>query len=146
MATPLFDLATRLNVVQNFAFSPSNGAGVTWCNCYTSVFCAARGVTLDPVIADDQLNKILSVSPDWTEIGHDEAVTRANAGEMVVAAASSTMLGQRHGHITPLVESPTTDPTGCYVSAAGARNAIRCRLEQSFGTVMPRFFARTNPV
>ena len=135
--TPLYDLAVRLNVVANYAFCPRNGQ--TFCNDYASVFCAARGVVLPPVVADDQLG-YLSTSPEWTEIGKLEAVTRANAGQLVLAVADSATLKQNHGHIVALVESPDTNPSGCFVTAAGARNAVRCPLDQQFGAIQPRFF------
>lgn len=129
----LYDFAVLLDVTHNFAFAPRNG--LTWCNCYSSVFAAGRGVRLAPVKANDQ-HEALAVSADWKKIGYDEAVTRANASELVFAS----IVQPKDGHITPCVESPENDPTRLYVSAAGARNAIRCRLDQSFGDLSPDFF------
>lgn len=132
----LYDLAVLLDVTENFAFTPRDNT--TFCNCYSSVFCAARGVKLPPLKANDQ-RVYLQMSDEWSSIGYSEAVTRANAGELVLAAVNEAP----HGHITPCVESPTEDPTHLYVSAAGARNAIRCKLEQSFGNLQPDFFVHS---
>lgn len=132
----LLETAMLLDCEHNFAFSPR--AGTTFCNCFVSVFCAARGVRLPPVSANDQ-SKYLIVAEAWQRVGRDEAVTLANAHELVVAS----MQALPHGHISPLVESPDDDPSGCYVSAAGAHNFNCARIERSFGTMLPLFFHYT---
>ncbi len=132
----LYHLAQLLDVEHNFAFIPRGTE--TFCNDYASVFCAALGVRLPPIPASQQHSFLLG-STDWVTIGRAEAVTRANAGQLVLASVAM----DPHGHIAPCVESPDSDPTGLYVSAAGARNAIRCKLEQSFGFLKPDFFTTT---
>jgi hypothetical protein len=134
----LYELAQLLDVEHNFAFCPRDG--MTFCNDYAAVFCAARGVRLPPLKANEQ-KAYLAGSPAWVVIGREEAVTRANAQETVLAVVEL----QPHGHITPLVESPAEDPTGAYVSAAGARNDVRCRLEKQFGALKPTFFVAVPP-
>lgn len=131
----LYETAQLLDVEHNFAFCPRDG--MTFCNDYSAVFAAARGVRLPPIKANEQ-KKLLETSPEWVAIGHDEAVTRANAQQLVFAAITE----DPHGHITPLVESPPEDPTGAYVSAAGVRNFIRCKLAATFGSHQPSFFTR----
>lgn len=130
----LYELAQLLDVEHNFAFVPRDNS--TFCNCFTSVFCAARGVRLPPLKANEQ-RVYLQSSPDWAAVTLAEAVTRANAGGLVVAVAEL----QPHGHITPLVESPDDDPAGAYVSAAGARNFVRCKLAATFGPYVPTPYA-----
>ena len=129
----LFELATLLDVTHNAALMPATGR--TLCNAYASVFCAARGARLPPLLANEQLT-FLQASPEWARIGRGEAVTRANAHELVVAAVAAVP----HGHIAPVVESPDGDPMGCYVTAAGARNYVRCTVETSFGPMFPVYF------
>lgn len=128
-----YALAQLLDVEHNFAFIPRDNS--TFCNCYTSAFYAARGIRLPPLKANEQ-KVFLESSPEWTRCEYAEAVTRANAGEDVVAVKDMAP----HGHITPLVESPPEDPTHAYVSAAGARNYVRCRLDTSFGPFDPVFY------
>lgn len=134
----LFELAALLDVEHNAAFVPFGGR--TWCNAYTSVFCGARGVRLPPVVADEQFTYLAS-SLDWQRVPKAEAVTRANAHELVVAAVQALP----HGHIAPCVESPSEGPSGLYVSAAGAHNFIRAKLERSFGFLQPVFFHHVGP-
>lgn len=132
----LFEQAQLLDPEHNFAFMPRNNS--TFCNCWTSVFCAARGIRLPPVSANEQF-KWLSMhgEPDgWRVIGPAEAVTRANTHQLVIAIATALP----HGHVAPLVESPDDDPMSAYVSAAGAHNYTRTRLERSFGPLQPVFF------
>lgn len=131
----LYELAQLLDVEHNFAFSPRDG--MTFCNGYSSVFAAARGARVPPLKANEQ-KAFFETSPDWVSITRDEAITRANAGELVFAAVTQ----QPHGHITPLVESPPADPMCAYVSAAGVRNNVRCKLELQFGFLKPSFFTR----
>ena len=128
-----YQLAQLLDVEHNFAFAPREGA--SFCNCYASVFCAARGATLPPLKANEQMGW-LAASQDWVSVGPAEAVTRVNALELVLAIAQALP----HGHIAPLVESPDEDPMSAYVSAAGAHNYVRCKLERSFGPLKPTFF------
>lgn len=137
----LYELAQLLDVEHNAAFLPTalyvDGAAlpVTRCNDYAAVFCAARGARLPPLTANAQRG-YLSTSPEWALVGRAEAVTRACAHETVLAIVEE----QPHGHVAPLVESPPEDPESAYVSAAGARNFARCKLEQSFGMLNPSFY------
>lgn len=128
-----YELAQLLDVEHNFAFTARDNS--TFCNCYTSAFYAARGIRLPPLKANEQ-KVFLGTSAEWTKCAIDEAVTRVNAGGDVVACI--TLIP--HGHITPLVESPPEDPMGVYVSAAGARNFVRCKLAASFGPYSPVFY------
>lgn len=143
----LYDLAVLLDVEHEPAFFPTtllvNGAPlpVTRCNSYARIFCAALGVPLAPMTAN-ALRDFLSTSPDWTLISQSEAVTRANAHELVLAVIEE----QPHGHVSAFVESPAEDPMGAYVSTAGGTNHIRCRLAQSFGNLSPSFYLFNKPL
>lgn len=129
-----FELAQLLDVENNFALLARDG--LTFCNCYASLFCAARGVRLPPDVANKQLLYLMAHQGEWDLVVRPRAVELANASELVLAVAEHEM----HGHIGPLVESLPADPAGAYVSAAGAHNFIRARLEASFGPLKPVFF------
>jgi hypothetical protein len=133
-----YETADLLDVENNFAFLPIEGR--TYCNCYASVFCAARGIRLPPELANEQLLHLIAHPEEWEQVTREmaHAIVNTDAGATVLAVAEHT----EHGHIGALVESPPSDPTGLYVSAAGARNFKRAKLETSFGFLKPAFFTR----
>jgi len=131
-----YETAQLLDVENNFAFLPIDGR--TYCNCYAAVFCAARGVRLPPDVANKQLLYLMSHQGEWELVSREQAhaIVNANADATVLAVAEQPI----HGHIAGVVESPPEDPAGLYVSAAGAQNFKRARLEKSFGQLKPVFF------
>lgn len=138
----LFDLASLLDVEGNFAFLPHNRlidgkpVSVTLCNCYAVAFCAAHGAFLPIDVANKQALFLVAHPDRWESVTKERALDLANSHELVLAVAEHAP----HGHIAPLVESPSNDTSHVYVSAAGARNYRRARLESSFGFLQPSFF------
>lgn len=143
-----FELALLLDVENNFALLPhvrvvdgKPTPQLTFCNCYASVWCAARGAQLPPVLANKQLLYLRSKPDEWEEVSRERALELVNGAdrtELVLAVADAAV----HGHIGACLESPPEDPKHLYVSAAGARNFRRAKLEASFGFLKPIFFRR----
>lgn len=142
-----YELALFLDVENNFALLPHTRLvdgkeyKCTLCNCYASIWCAARGAQLPPVLANKQLLYLRARPDEWEEVSRERALELVNGPdrtELVLAVAEAAV----HGHIGACVESPPEDPKHLYVSAAGARNFKRTKLESSFGFLKPVFFRR----
>lgn len=143
-----FELAQLLDVENNFALLPharfidgKPTSRLTLCNCYASIYCAARGAKLPADLANKQLLYLRGHPAEWEPVSRERAHELVNSGdktELVLAVAEAPI----HGHIGPCVESPPEDPKSLYVSAAGLRNFKRTKLESSFGFLTPVFFRR----
>ena len=145
----LEQLIQFLDVRNSFAFLPhvrvidgEPTAQLTLCNVYASVFCAALGVRL-PVTLKANKQVAWLQGPEgqaagWRSVDRLMAVQWAALGHPVVAGWIHPMGGP--GHIAMVVPSPHSDEVGAHVSAAGAVNIARGRLENSFGAVGPLHF------
>lgn len=156
----LFELATALDVQNNFAFLPHrrllpvqpgtrpaqviNLDGfdyeptntLTLCNAYTSVFTAALGCAIPPTKANQQKAwlRLEGQAAGWFECNRTAALQRASAGYPVVMVAYD----QPHGHIGVVMPSPLADPATVYVSAAGRTNVKYGKALASFGPVLDK--------
>ena len=144
----VLDLVEGVDCVNNFAFLPhrrvlSEGnvtPQLTLCNCLLTIYTAALGCAVPPMLANKQATWLASNEgklAGWMPCDAITAHARANLGYPVVAAASNQA---GHGHVALVVPSDVTDAGHLYVSSAGTRNFIRCRIERSFGDLRPTFF------
>lgn len=145
-------LIMGVDVVNNFAFQPhrravANNKGgfdatpvLTFCNCLVSVYTAALGCPIPPMLAKKQHAWLASNEgkmAGWMQVDAVTAALRAETGYPTVAVAT----GAQHDHIALVVPADRVGPPGVYVSAAGAQNFVRAKLERSFGFLKPEFYS-----
>jgi hypothetical protein len=143
----VLELISGLDVVNNFCFLPHRRfiddkptPLLTLCNCYLTVCTAALGCPVPPMLANKQAAWLASNEgklAGWMGCDAVTAHAKANLGYPVVAVAVSPT---GHGHVALVVPSDPSDAEHLYVSAAGARNFVRTRIERSFGDLRPSFF------
>lgn len=117
---------------------------VTRCNSYAVVYCAAFNAPLPNAPANDQndwLHSNEAKMGGWAPCDALTAALRASLGYVVLASWKNPA---GHGHIAAVVPAPVADPSGTYVSAAGAQNFVRARIEKSFGAIKPEFFTKSD--
>ncbi len=139
-----FDLARLLDPEHTECFLPLDGK--THCNSLARVFCAARGVYLPAVVANQQHDFLADPANGWklfTWLEASVAIGLAPTGDQLVLASWKNPTGG-HGHIAAVVGLARDGrPLVC---AAGARNFNAGRLEDSFGlSIHPDFFFHPTP-
>lgn len=145
-------LIMGVDCVNNFAFLPhrralANDSGgfdptptLTMCNCLLTVYTAALGCAVPPMLANKQhawLKSNEGVLAGWMPVDSETARQRAQLGYPTVAAAANP---NGHGHVGLVVPQSVTDKPGLYVSAAGVHNYVRAPIGMSFGTLKPDFW------
>ena len=86
----------------NPKFQPQDGT--TFCNLNTDAVASALGVVeLHGLMADEIYAKMAAnVTGHWAKVLGSIAAQHAQAGGLAIAAMSSGMLGESHGHVAPL--------------------------------------------
>ena len=104
---PLCDLA-----LANPSFAPKNG--VTFCNRAVNFIAHGLGCDeLDGLMADGIYNLLkLNASGKWAQVDPNDATLWALSNGLAIAAMSSDMLGETHGHVAVVA------PLGMQASAS----------------------------
>ncbi len=135
MRHDLLGLAQLLDVEHVECFAPVDGR--THCNGYAKVFCAALGLELPAMKANDLHAWLSEPAHGWARTDAITAAHLAWEGQPVLAAWLNPTGG--HGHIAVVVPGPTEGHL--FVSAAGSHNYVAAPLEKSFGlSLHPDFF------
>jgi hypothetical protein len=100
--TNMKDIVTLIDAIcdcyDNKALLPTP-QGTTWCNEAVGMICEAMGChELSGKMADEMV-ELLKSSADWSLVPLEKAQEMANHGSLLVAALSSSELGQTHGHV-----------------------------------------------
>ena len=112
--------------------------GTTWCNLYLSDGCAALGVGMPFVLANDQcdwLHSPMAAQRGWVAlVDSSSAKAAAELGQPTVAVWKNP---GSHGHVAFVI--PSGRP-GIHISQAGRVNYASAPLSWGFGEHTPAFF------
>lgn len=140
----LLQVVNLFAVSRNWAFlpktvvlAPGQEVSQTFCNCYATAVCAALGVELPPLSANEQFDWLHSNEAKlagWMgEVPEETARKAAALGHVAVAI----MQEDGHGHIGVLVPPPVGQEAFTFVTAAGIHCFERTLLANSFGQRSP---------
>lgn len=119
------------------------------CNKFVKAVCAVffePDLFTGPSMNADAIVDELRNSSDWTSLGtsHDQAISSALGGQMVIAGMTSGELGRSHGHLAVVVgddgqASGTVTVPICYAgSLTSTARVQRKRVSETFGAQVAR--------